>query len=176
MKRLCLRFAQHFNARYDRVGPVFQGRYKSQPVQSTRYFLRVLRYIHRNPVEAHIVSKMSDYQWSSYADYFEGRKGFCQVHINYALQVKPLEWLREWHEQLELVPESLSFERKAIADEKAVDVIMAQTGQAPQEMQKLPPKVLASILKRLVCEDKLRTAQLARLTGIPRGEIKRLIL
>lgn len=52
MKKLGMRYAAHYNRRYQRIGPVYQGRYKSQPVESTSYFLRVLRYIHANPVSS----------------------------------------------------------------------------------------------------------------------------
>ena len=64
MKRLGIRYAQYFNRRYLRVGPVFQGRYKSVPVQTRNYFLRVLRYIHQNPVKANLCELPEEYLWS----------------------------------------------------------------------------------------------------------------
>lgn len=76
MKAVGIRYVAYFNRRYQRDGPLFRGRYNSQPVTTKGYFLRVLRYIHRNPVAAGIVQEMQDYPWSSYLDYFGSRKRY----------------------------------------------------------------------------------------------------
>jgi len=62
-------FANALNERHGRVGHVFQGRYKSRPVQTERYALVLARYIHRNPVKAAMVGSPEDYPWSSYPCY-----------------------------------------------------------------------------------------------------------
>lgn len=58
-------YTQRFNRRHNRVGHLFQGRYKSFLVQEDRYLLALIRYIHRNPVRAGIVRLAADYPWSS---------------------------------------------------------------------------------------------------------------
>lgn len=58
-------YAGWFNHRHDRVGHLFQGRYKAFLVREDRYLHALLRYIHRNPVSAHIVPRAADYPWSS---------------------------------------------------------------------------------------------------------------
>ena len=58
-------YAEWFNRRHDRVGHLFQGRYKAFLVQEERYLHALVRYIHRNPVEARIVQRPQDYRWSS---------------------------------------------------------------------------------------------------------------
>lgn len=62
-------YARYINFHYERVGPLFQGRYKSRLVEADRYALTLVRYIHRNPIEAGIVTRMEEYPWSSYACY-----------------------------------------------------------------------------------------------------------
>ena len=62
-------YGRYFNSKYDRVGPLFQGRYKDRWINSNSYVLCVLRYIHKNPVEAALVKNLEDYRWSSYASY-----------------------------------------------------------------------------------------------------------
>ena len=52
-----------------RVGPLFQGSYKSKEVDSEESLLHLSRYIHRNPVEAGIVMKPEDWSYSSYPVY-----------------------------------------------------------------------------------------------------------
>jgi hypothetical protein len=58
-------YAQAFNQRHERVGHLFQGRYKALLVQKTSYLLALVRYIHENPVKAGIVSEPRLYRWSS---------------------------------------------------------------------------------------------------------------
>jgi REP element-mobilizing transposase RayT len=58
-------YTQSFNRRYGRVGHLFQGRYKSFLVDSERYFLALIRYIHENPVKAAMVREPHAYPWSS---------------------------------------------------------------------------------------------------------------
>jgi putative transposase len=45
-------------------GHLYQGRYKSFPVQSDEHFLAVARYIHSNPVRAGLVKRAQDWRWS----------------------------------------------------------------------------------------------------------------
>lgn len=61
-------YAMYFNKRYERVGHLMQGRFKSEPVNTDEYLLTVVRYIHQNPEKAGI-AKTSDYAWSSYREY-----------------------------------------------------------------------------------------------------------
>jgi len=58
-------YAQTFNQRHQRVGHLFQGRYKALVVQKASYLLELVRYIHENPVKAGLVSEPRLYRWSS---------------------------------------------------------------------------------------------------------------
>lgn len=65
MGRLGTSHARYFNKKYDRVGHLFQGRYKSLPVESDEYYLSVFRYIHQNPEQA----GFKRFAWTSYDEY-----------------------------------------------------------------------------------------------------------
>jgi len=65
-------YAQRFNKRHDRVGHLFQGRYRAFLVEKERYLLALIRYIHWNPVEAGLASSPSRYRWSSDRYYRSG--------------------------------------------------------------------------------------------------------
>ena len=69
VKRLSVSYAQYYNNRYERVGHLFQGRFRSEPVGDMAYFVTLLRYIHQNPVKAGICSRVEDYRWSSWSEY-----------------------------------------------------------------------------------------------------------
>jgi len=66
MKSLGERYVQYVNRNYGRVGTLWEGRYKSCPVQDETYFLVCQRYIELNPVRAGMVIDPSLYRWSSY--------------------------------------------------------------------------------------------------------------
>ncbi|WP_026651935.1 transposase [Butyrivibrio proteoclasticus] len=68
MKKIGVSYSGYFNKKYDRVGHLFQDRYKSEPVEDEKYLLTVFRYILQNPEKASICATR-DYPWSSYALY-----------------------------------------------------------------------------------------------------------
>jgi putative transposase len=47
------------------TGHLYQGRYKSFPVQTDEYLLQLIRYIERNPLRAGLVSKVEDWHYNS---------------------------------------------------------------------------------------------------------------
>jgi REP element-mobilizing transposase RayT len=76
MKWLLGVYTQRFNARHQKRGHLFAGRYKSLIVDgSDNYYLRtVCDYVHLNPVRAHILEEgqpLESYLWSSFGDYLQ---------------------------------------------------------------------------------------------------------
>jgi len=49
----------------DGTGHLYQGRFKSFPVQEDGHFITVCRYVERNPLRASLVARAEDWQWSS---------------------------------------------------------------------------------------------------------------
>ena len=66
MHRLLLTYATDYNHKYGLTGHLFENRYTAQLIEDERYFLEVSRYIHLNPVKAHMVRGPLDYEYSSY--------------------------------------------------------------------------------------------------------------
>ena len=58
-------YTHYYHKAYKSSGLLWQGRFKSQPVQKENYMLACGRYIERNPVAANIVSEAADYLYSS---------------------------------------------------------------------------------------------------------------
>jgi len=69
VKNINSSFAQFMNNKYKRVGHLFQGRYRSEPIEKESYFFAAIRYVHNNPVAAGITDNVSKYPWSSYHAY-----------------------------------------------------------------------------------------------------------
>jgi putative transposase len=66
MRQLNGVYTQAFNRRYNRVGHLFQGRFKGILVQKDSHFLEVCRYVVLNPVRAKAVKHPREWAWSSY--------------------------------------------------------------------------------------------------------------
>ena len=47
------------------TGPVYQGRFKSFPVQTDEHFMTVARYVERNAVRGKLVERAEEWRWSS---------------------------------------------------------------------------------------------------------------
>ena len=69
MKRIQVSYSYYFNKKYQRIGHLFQDRYKSEVIATDEYLLECARYIHNNPVKAEIVNAVTEYQWSSFKDF-----------------------------------------------------------------------------------------------------------
>jgi len=66
LKAVHSQYAQRINRMRDITGHLWQGRYRSSPLD-TNHFLNAVRYIERNPVAAGLVVRAEDYAWSSAA-------------------------------------------------------------------------------------------------------------
>lgn len=78
-------YTQKYNFRHKCDGTLFRGRYKSLLVDADNYLLQLVRYIHRNPLRAGLVEKLSQYDWSSHKVYLSGSERWNWVHKNFVL-------------------------------------------------------------------------------------------
>ncbi len=66
MRQLNGVYTQRSNFRHNRVGHVFQGRYKAILVDKNDYLLELARYVVLNPIRARMIKDLSEWSWSSY--------------------------------------------------------------------------------------------------------------
>ncbi len=71
---LCFRYARRIHRRLRRSGHLFERRYRAGLINNDRSLQMVVRYIHRNPVEAGMAEEPSAYSWSSHRRYLRERK------------------------------------------------------------------------------------------------------
>ena len=74
MKALGQRYVQYVNRVYRRSGTLWEGRFRSCPIQEEAYLLACQRYIELNPVRAGMVELPGEYRWSSYRTNGEGEE------------------------------------------------------------------------------------------------------
>ncbi|NUN70032.1 MAG: transposase [Bacteroidetes bacterium] len=68
-------YVQGMNKVYRRHGTLFQGQCKVKHIDSDEYLVQVVRYVHRNPVEAGYVDDPKAWQYSNYAEWIGERNG-----------------------------------------------------------------------------------------------------
>lgn len=75
-------FTRYFNTKNDRVGPLFQGKFKAKVVESDEYLLQLSKYIHRNPLKLPLwTNRLPEYSFSSYPGYLNQKRKveFCDI-------------------------------------------------------------------------------------------------
>lgn len=69
MQGLQLRYTGYFNKKYNKVGHLFQGRYKAILCDRDAYLLELVRYLHLNPGRMRYPMDAERYRWSSHGAY-----------------------------------------------------------------------------------------------------------
>ncbi|MBW2195465.1 MAG: transposase [Deltaproteobacteria bacterium] len=80
-------YTQRFNRLHGCDGHLFRGRYKSILVDEDAYLLQLVRYIHRNPLEAELVDKLDEYEWSSHKGYISRAKKWDWISKDFMLSM-----------------------------------------------------------------------------------------
>ena len=82
MSKLSNSYTKYYNIRHKRVGPLFQGEFKSVLVESDEQLIHLSRYIHLNPYVSFIVKNLESYEWSSYMEYInQNPNQICSKNI-----------------------------------------------------------------------------------------------
>jgi REP element-mobilizing transposase RayT len=65
LKQLNQKYTWYFNRKYDRVGTLWQGRFKSWFVRDEKYLTVLIKYIERNPIKAGLCAQIGEFPWAS---------------------------------------------------------------------------------------------------------------
>jgi REP element-mobilizing transposase RayT len=172
MKRFESSYATYFNKRHSRIGHLFQDRYRSEPVNTTGYFLRVFRYILRNPVKAGLGDVMQ-YPWSSWPELQNRtRSGICRIDTAVAMAGNTRNLMNfVLTDNNDVCLENTR--RHFITDAEATELIMNRLdGKTPLEIAELPIENRNSLLLEWKAEG-LSIRQISRITGINRNTVQR---
>jgi len=174
VKRLTVSYAAHFNAKYNRSGYLFQGRYRSEPIENEAYLLTAFKYIHQNPIK---IGKAID-SWTSYNDYFNIPE---LVDVYFVLDMfstdkaEARERLRQFLN--ESMPEDDNLlgipKLKTLSDEEAAERIKVLANlTACNELARFD-RAMQNQLLDLLKRKGFTIRQISRLTGINRGIVQK---
>jgi putative transposase len=79
------------------TGHVYQGRYKSFPIECDEHFLTVCRYVERNPLRATLVRRAEEWRWSSLWRREEGDAEARALLADWPID-RPRHWTKRVHQ------------------------------------------------------------------------------
>ena len=96
MQKLTITHARNWQENRRRVGygHLYQGRYKSFPIQSDEHFYQVVRYVERNPLRAKLVDRADEWRWGSLWRRTHGSADERAMLSDWPL-ARPRQWLRQ---------------------------------------------------------------------------------
>lgn len=171
-KKIGGRYVYYYNVKYQRVGHLFQDRFKSEPVEDDAYFLTVLRYIHQNPVKANLCAKAEKYPYSSFAEYLYG-SDFVDTDFALGMIVRD-EFIKFNNAQnSDICLDIGATKRVGVTDGKAKEIIAKVSKcETITEFQSLEENKKERFIKRIY-EKGVSIRQLSRLTGTTKGMVER---
>ena len=171
LKRIAGSYVYWYNFKYNRIGHLFQDRFKSEPVDSDEYFLTVLRYIHQNPIKARICERLEDYRYSSYIDYLNNRNDFTCIDFAYSILGRNdfFEFNNENNDDKCLDAE----EKRRLTDKDGMELLQQMLKGKPVEViVEFEEKDKAALISRMKSEG-LSIRQISRLTGVSIGIVRK---
>lgn len=189
MKRINVSYASYFNKKYQRVGHLFQDRFKSEIIDTDGYLFSAARYIHNNPVKAGISPTPEGYAWSSYNLYTDRSKpSFNIVDTDFLLDMYSSNTVRARKLMMEYTlsdndDEFIDFSEEQATDrsigtrQEAEEFIQEYIGERLKSKVELKLKENIKIRNELISELKRRSylsiRELAEILDLDRNIIQR---
>ena len=174
-KRVGSKYVYWYNQKYQRVGHLFQDRYRSENVETNQYFMTVLRYILQNPMKAGIESRPGSYPWSSYLAYEKGAGSITDTQ--YAMDLfggrdTLISFVQQSNDDTAM--------DEIICDRRLREALAKETMErithcsSASDFQQLDNPLKKEYVKQMYLEN-LSSVQISRLTGMPKTTILRTI-
>ena len=179
VKRIASSYVYYFNRKYGRDGHLFKERFRSEPCEDWTYFVTLLRYIHQNPVKAGMVSRVSDYEFTSWHEYLGRADFFPLCNVNVVLGRISIDELTALVDApLDNDVSCIEYEderERSMSDDSVMLCLKDEFGITDgQQIQKLGKEerdvILAALLRRHA-----GVRQLQRLTGIGKNIISNVL-
>jgi len=175
IKRITVGYVGWHNRKYERTGHLFQNRYLSEKVETESYLLTVLRYIHQNPVKAGIVRDISDYEWSSYNNYYQLYKGQSNL-INGDLIRAYFETFEAFSDFMSAdnADQCLELKMNERHNDKALRELIDKKYDVSQ-LAFLPAKERNALIKEIYYHTNASIRQLSRVLGLGRAIVEKAV-
>ncbi len=119
-------YTSWYNRKYNRVGHLFQGRYRAILVDKDSYLVELSRYVHLNPVRAGMSKRPERYAWSSFPGYVWKEKVVAWVEYAWVLSQFGTRQDRSRKKYREYVHQGIVKEGNSISKELVGQAILGQ--------------------------------------------------
>ena len=163
-------YAQHYNESTGHVGHVFQDRFLSKPIETERYLMTAVRYIHSNP-EAEGICAQEDYEWSSYHEYANGCPGIVSnLGLLYEMiggKTRFLDFSKQTALDYSIIPQK----RAILTEENARQIAEEELGTSNIQLIGVLSLQLRNEFLYRLRDRGISIRQAERITGLGRGLI-----
>ena len=176
IQRLAASYVRWYNQKYERSGHLFQGRFRSEIVESVHSFLKVLRYIHQNPVKAGIAVDVLNCNWTSMKEYL-GKSSLVDTESTILLFAHERNKALTLFTNFMLLENNDEFmdvsENDKVSDQEVVEYLRFLGVTSISQLQQMDRVDRDAIIRELKKLRGVSIRQLARVTGISRSVIDR---
>lgn len=174
IQSLNVRYSNYFNKKYERVGHLFENRFKSKNIEEENYLKNVVRYIHKNPENA---GMKKYYEWSSYNEYITSknlivdRKFILNLFEN---NVKNFEYFHNEYKKDKDLGQNYEMVNK-IEDEEAIKIMKEISKEENLiKIQNYEINIKRKLIEKFLKIEGIKKVQIARILGMNRMTINRI--
>lgn len=176
-KRLNIKYAMFYHRKNNSTGHVFQGRFKSDPIESDESLINVIRYVHNNPVKAKLVKKPMDYQWSSYQDYLKQPSKditgfvwrlFSQNNASY----KKFHEIEDDQEYMEIKEDQEKFRKEKA--KKSIEEVCYKYGLVDSKEITEKPYIFEEVIVAIGKKSNMSGRMIGKLVGVSEATVRRI--
>ncbi len=176
MRRFGVIYSLYYNKANNRVGHVFQERYKSEAIEEESFLMAVIRYVHKNPVKAKMVKRIQDYKWSSYNLYRQNINELVNVEDIVQIYTKDTNegvkgFIAFHNEEDNRVFLEDKDEQEKMEIERAWDIVEKELDYAPNSVGDTGKRYIAQIM---VDKTNLSKRKIAEIVGLNRGVVQKM--
>lgn len=164
MQSLLGGYSRHFNFKYKRTGPLFDGHFFSEPINDFEYLVQVVRYIHQNPIKV-LDCDIEGYMWSSYRQFLSDEASNTQLEIIERFGGREA-FVKKHHYLVKGEFVGSEFKNRRISDHEALEIAKRTLGEdlSKRDLLLLPSRRREIFQSWL--DSGMSFSQISRITGL----------
>ena len=174
MQSLTISYSNYFNKKYERIGHLFENRFKSYAIEDAGYLRNLVRYIHKNPENA----GRKPYIWTSYFEYINNKSTIIENSTVMKLFDNNMQNFKAFHDEYKKNQDyNKNFEMLGrLQDDEAIELIKKIINESNLlKIQNYEQEKKEQIIRRIIEIKGITKVQISRILGISRSTINRLI-
>ena len=174
MQSLNVSYSYYFNQKYERVGHLFENRFKSKNIEEESYLKNVVRYIHKNPESAGLTEH---YPWVSYQEYVQNKEGITDKNFVMNLFNDDISNFKIFHTNYNKNHDlGNSYELiSKIEDEEAIKLMKEIANEENLlKIQNYENDKKDDVIRKFIQIEGIKKIQIARILGISRKTIEKI--